>query len=210
MRNYFEVAFKSVVIISIFVILVMVPAELTRFLKYSDEKYYIALTGVGTLILAIGTLMFMYFQTRVSDRVAKLQMFIQFDSKYDSDLLRAARNEIAPLLMSDPPIVVRSQAEYVLDFFEMFASYTREKYLDYKMVSESYSWPVRCYWHALYGYVTEMRKIYNDDSIYEHLQWLNDELEKEYSKGKRGGLSRQLTKDQVRHFLRSETKTIIP
>jgi hypothetical protein len=56
-----------------------------------------------------------------------------------------------------------------------------------------------------------MREKYNDGSLYEHLQWLNRELEKEYSKGKGGdGFSQQLTKDQVRHFLRSETKTIIP
>jgi low affinity Fe/Cu permease len=210
MRNPLQTVFKSAVVIVIFMILVMVLAEVTRFLKYSDDKYYIALTGVGTVVFAVGTLMFMYYQTRIADRVAKLQMFIQLDTRYDSEPLRSARNELATNLMLDPPNIVRSPAEDILDFFEMFASYTREKHLDFNMVSDGYSLPIRCYWHVLKEYIFEMREKYNDDSLFEHLLWLNRELENEYVKGKVGGLSHQLTKDQIQHFLQSETKTIIP
>jgi hypothetical protein len=208
MRNPLVTVFKSVVVLIIFTILIMVLAEVTRFLKYSDDKYYIALTGVGTVVFAVGTLMFMYYQTRIADRVAKLQMFIQLDTRYDSEPLLSARNELAKNLMLDPPNIVRSQAEDILDFFEMFASYTREKHLDFNMVSDGYSLPIRCYWHVLNDYVVEVREKYNDQSLYEHLQWLNRELEKEYAKGKTGVLSQQLTKDQIQHFLQSETNTI--
>ena len=210
MQNPLQTIFKSAGVIITFIILIMVLAEVTRYLKYSDDKYYIALTGVGTVVFAVGTLMFMYYQTRTTDRVAKLQMFIQLDTKYDSEPLRSARNELATYLMLEPPKIVPSPAEDILDFFEMFASYSRKEYLDFDMVSDGYSLPIRCYVHVLKDYIFKMREEYNDDSLYEHLVWLNRELERDFVKGKAGGLSQQLTIDQIRHFLQSETKAIIP
>ena len=84
-------------------------------LPHSDDKYYIALTGVATLVLAVGTIMFMWSQTAAAERVAGFQMFAQIDAQYDAEHLRAARNKLAALLIGNQ--VLPQQAEDVLDFF---------------------------------------------------------------------------------------------
>lgn len=205
---------KTIIIITgvlaIFAMLALALAGVTSLLPYSNEKYYVALTAVATLFLAVGTLIFMAYQTHVSERVAGLQMFIQLDTQYNSDSLRSARSQLAPLLIGDKA-PVPALAENVLDFFEMLACYTREKHLNYKMVSNGFSLPIRCYWYVLKDYVFEMRKKHNDQSFYEHLEWLNSRLEKEYTRDQTDDLSHHtLTKEQVHHFLRSETNTIVP
>jgi hypothetical protein len=193
----------------VFLVLIVAIAGITGWLPYSDDKYYIALTGVATLVLAVGTLIFMWSQTSASKRVAGLQMFAQLDAQYDAERLRVARNELAPLLISG--LVLPQPAEDILDFFEMMACYTREGHIDATLVSNGFSLPIRCYWDVLKGYVEEIRAAHEDKSLYEHVEWLNGRLVAEYAKD-RGIKPAQavITKEQSDRFFRSETTTIVP
>lgn len=188
----------------VFVLLLLAIAGMTDFLPHNDEKFYVALTGVATVVLAAGTLLFMWRQEMSSKRVAGFQMLVQLDAQYESERMRATRSSAAPLLIGGargmPP-----GAEDILDFFEMLAFYTREDHLDFKLVSNGFSLQIRCYWFALKDLVNVMRQQYGDKTLYEHLEWLNSELEKE-----NGDSTAPLDKPRVDRFLRSETGTIVP
>lgn len=187
-----------------FVLLLVAIAGITGYLPHDDEKYYVALTGIATVVLAAGTLLFMWRQEVSSNRVAGFQMLVQLDVQYDSERMRAARNSAAPFLIGGTPVMPPG-AEDILDFFEMLAFYTRERHLDIKLVSNGFSLQIRYYWFALKELVNVMRQQYDDKTLYEHLEWLNDELEKENGKS-----TRPLDKERVDRFLRSETGTIVP
>ncbi len=196
--------------IVIAVLIMLAIAEITGWLPHSDDKYYIALTGVATLILAVGTLGFMWSQNSASRRVAGFQMMIQLDAQYNGEQLRAARNELAPLLIGRNNVLAKP-AEEILDFFEMLACYTRAGHLDLMLVSNGFSLPVRCYWESLKNYVHEMRNSYGDSSLYEHVEWLNGKLVGAYAReGNIDLLRATLTRERVDQFLRSETTTVVP
>ena len=71
-------------------------------------------------------------------------MFTQLDAQYDSEHLRAARHELAPLLVGGiERTILPQQAEDILDFFEMVAYYTRKRHIDCNLVSNGFSLPIR-------------------------------------------------------------------
>ncbi len=197
-------------VVAIGILAMLAVAGITGWLPHSDDKYYIALTGVATLVLAVGTLMFMWSQTTAAKRVAGFQMFAQIDAQYDANHLRAARNELAPLLIARQ-VVLPQHAEDILDFFEMVACYTRKGYLDATLVSNGFSLSIRCYWDALKGYVEEMRTAHADRSLYEHVEWLNGRRVAEYAKEQ--GIEPSaagITKERADRFFRTETTTVVP
>ena len=112
---------KTIIVIggalAVFALLVLAILGVTGILPLENEKYFIALTAVGTIFLAVGTLMLMAYQTHISTRVAGLQMFIQMDTQYDADLLRSARDQIAPLLVGGGQAMVPSAIQMSLSSF---------------------------------------------------------------------------------------------
>lgn len=193
----------------ILAVLSLIVAGITGWLPHSDDKYYVALTGVATLVLAVGTLMFMWKQTEATKRVAGFQMFSQVDAQYYAEHLRVVRSELSAHLIYDQ--VLPQQAEEVLDFFEIVACYMRKGFLDADLVSNGFSLSIRCYWYGLNGYVREMRAAHADRSIYEHVEWLNSWLVAEFA-NERGIKESEagITKDQANRFFRTEATTVVP
>ncbi len=93
-------------------------------------------------------------------------------------------------------------------FFETLACYTRRKHLDFTLVSNGFSLPIRCYGFTLKNDIVNLRRELQDAQRYAHLEWLNHALEKELEQ--RHGKQCILTKEQVSYFLQSETSTRVP
>jgi hypothetical protein len=170
-----------------------------------DDHFYFALTAWATVLTALAAIGGSIYQAKVSQRAAALQMFIQVTKQFDEEPIASARKELAALLILPGQPPSEFFADAILDFFEGLAYLTRKGHVDYEMVSNDFSLPLRCYWKPLKPYVSQLRRDYKDPTFYEHLEWLNGKFVEEYAHERhKRPADVELTGAQLEDYFRSE------
>ena len=135
-----------------------------------------ALVGV-TFVLAGGTLYFMRRQVEDAKRVAAVDLFMQVTAQWDTKEMRLERAEICYRgKQGFPPF--RQNATAVIEYFESVGYLAKEGHLDIKMLFNELSVYTKYYWAMVSREAMQMRKDFNDETLYENAEWLVKELEK--------------------------------
>ena len=170
-----------------------------------DNKalFYTAIATAGTWAAVLCAFLIVWLQTRAAKRLASLQLFIQLAAQYDSDSMQRIRARLAAKLLSDASSV--DLEDSLMVFYENLAILTRRRLLDLDLVSNTFSFDVRCYWIALRHCVAQSRTEFSDPTLFEEFEQLNDYfLRSKYSPmGTRLGQV-AITPETAQHFLRYE------
>jgi hypothetical protein len=137
----------------------------------------VTLTLIGTWILVIGTLFFMFWQTRQAHLLNSANAVLELRSQFESPDIRRARRELAEFFLRDtsdgmPPVEM-------LTFYELLGIMVRRGLLDRQLV-----------WNAFGSYVTithyrmrhpadrlgRLRKDFGDPLAFSQFEWLAGEV----------------------------------
>ena len=129
---------------------------------------------LGTWALVIGTLAFAYWQLRQNQRLHSTSTLLDLRERYYSQRLRQARRSLSTWLLSDRRSEEPENWEVVI-FFELLASLTRTRSLDWRLVRNAFgTWA-----YSYYLYMTRptdligrWRKEGNDPLIFADFEWL--------------------------------------
>jgi hypothetical protein len=103
----------------------------------------VALTAAGTWVLVIGTLILMYWQTHLAQKLNSANAVLALRERYDSPQIRRARRALATTLLEDTSSAF-PRAE-LLTFFELLGVMTHRKLLDRELVWNSFGGWVSSY-----------------------------------------------------------------
>jgi len=71
------------------------------------------------------------------------------------------------------------------NFFDLLGTFVKRNYLPTELVVEFCPDDLRSFWKAARNIVIQMRKKWDDPTLYENLELLNDKIEKWHNKSKR-------------------------
>ncbi|MGA8663703.1 MAG: hypothetical protein WB809_01335 [Thermoplasmata archaeon] len=134
-------------------------------------------TTVATWVLAIGTLLVMYWQTRQAGQLHSSNQVIELRDRFDTPRMRRLRrltserllkNEVADIANLEVPI-----------FFELIGAQTKRKILDEEMVWEAFGGWITSYYHAMrkpVDRIQQLRVAAHDPLLFGKFEWLNDRI----------------------------------
>jgi len=120
-----------------------------------DVSTVATVTAIAGIVAAIGALIgarAIVWQTRVT---ARLQIFHQLLSRWESAGMQKVKSYAAASLLNDEPI---SYVDDVLDFFETVALFWRRKLLEEEIVHHTFYWAMACYWCKTASYIKDAQK----------------------------------------------------
>lgn len=167
-------------------------------------------TVIATWVLAIGTLLLMYWQTRLAQRLNSANAVMTLRDRYDSPRLRAARRHLSEMLVAGRVDDITNYE--VPNFFELVGAQAAREILDLEMVWEAFGGWVTAYYHALThptDIIGRMRTRLQDPLVYAKFEWLyaqvvamdRERLGTAYDASLRAGEEQQT-------FLRNETRLL--
>jgi hypothetical protein len=134
---------------------------------------------VATWILAIGTLGFLYWQTRQAGLLNSSNAVITLRERFDSPRMRRVRRATSERLL-DNQLGDISNLE-VLSFFELIGAQTKRKILDEEMVWEAFGGWITSYYRAMrtpVDRIKRLRESSHDPLLFKKFEWLNDRVSK--------------------------------
>jgi hypothetical protein len=134
---------------------------------------------VATWILAIGTLGFLYWQTRQAGQLNSSNAVITLRERFDSPRMRRVRRATSERLLNNELEDITNLE--VLAFFELIGAQTKRKILDEEMVWEAFGGWISAYYRAMRMPVDRLQKLRDrarDPLLFRKLEWLNDRIEK--------------------------------
>ena len=164
------------------------------------DLLYIQITAWGTVALVIATIGMIVWQILSTKNATKVQLSLQLMEKYDSPQMRANRQVLAAVMMLQPNPTTSGQFEPIADALESVADLRRRSWLDAGLIENTFSVPVRYWWHALKGLISKMRDDYHDTTIYERFEQLAVEYDRTEAERKVPPISQQ----DLNVFLKSE------
>jgi hypothetical protein len=134
---------------------------------------------VATWLLAVGTLGFLYWQTRQAGQLNSSNAVITLRERFDSPRMRRVRRATSERLLNNQVGDI-SNLE-VLAFFELIGAQTKRRILDEEMVWEAFGGWITAYYRAMRQPVDRLKKLREsarDPLLFQRLEWLNDRIEK--------------------------------
>jgi hypothetical protein len=134
---------------------------------------------VATWLLAVGTLGFLYWQTRQAGQLNSSNAVITLRERFDSPRMRRVRRATSERLLNNQLDDI-SNLE-VLAFFELIGAQTKRKILDEEMVWEAFGGWISAYYRAMRSPTDRLQKLRDhshDPLLFKKLEWLNDRIEK--------------------------------
>jgi hypothetical protein len=134
---------------------------------------------VATWLLAIGTLVFLYWQTRQAGQLNSSNAVITLRERFDSPRMRKVRRATSERLLKNEVEDITNLE--VLAFFELIGAQTKRRILDEEMVWEAFGGWITAYYRAMRTPVDRIQKLRtrsHDPLLFKKLEWLNDRIEK--------------------------------
>jgi len=134
---------------------------------------------VATWLLAIGTLGFLYWQTRQAGQLNSSNAVITLRERFDAPRMRRVRRITSEKLLNNQLDDI-SNLE-VLAFFELIGAQTKRRILDEEMVWEAFGGWITAYYGAMRAPVDriqQLRDLSHDPLLFRKLEWLNDRITK--------------------------------
>jgi hypothetical protein len=132
---------------------------------------------IATWVLAVGTLIALYWQTRQAGQLHSSNAVISLRERFDSPRMRRARRGMSERLLTNELGDITSLE--VLTFFELIGAQTKRKILDEEMVWEAFGGWVTSYYQAMrtpVDRIAQLRDIARDPLLFGKLEWLNDRI----------------------------------
>jgi hypothetical protein len=132
---------------------------------------------IATWILAIGTLGFLYWQTRQAGLLNSSNAVITLRERFDSPRMRRVRRVTSERLLKNDLGDI-SNLE-VLSFFELIGAQTKRRILDQEMVWEAFGGWITAYYRAMrtpVDRIKKMRESSHDPLLFAKFEWLNDRV----------------------------------
>ncbi len=134
---------------------------------------------VATWLLALGTLGFLYWQTRQAGQLNSSNAVITLRERFDAPRMRRVRRTTSEKLLNNQLDDI-SNLE-VLAFFELIGAQTKRRILDEEMVWEAFGGWITAYYGAMRAPVDriqQLRDLSHDPLLFKKLEWLNDRITK--------------------------------
>jgi len=134
-------------------------------------------TTIATWVLAVGTLMALYWQTRQAGKLNSANAVINLRERFDSPRMRRARRQTSERLLDNALGDITSVE--VLTFFELIGAQTARKILDEEMVWEAFGGWISSYYHAMRSPVDriqQLRDATHDPLLFHKLEWLDKRI----------------------------------
>lgn len=142
--------------------------------SFSDLAFW---TVIATWVLAIGTLLLMYWQTRLTQRLNSANTVMTLRERFDSARLRTARKNLSQLLVQERLGDLTTLE--VPAFFELVGAQTFRGILDLDMVWEAFGGWVTSYYYALSAppsHVQRLRERTHDPLVFAKFEWLYNQI----------------------------------
>jgi hypothetical protein len=132
---------------------------------------------IATWLLAVGTLGFLYWQTRQAGLLNSSNAVITLRERFDSPRMRRVRRATSERLL-DNQLGDIANLE-VLSFFELIGAQTKRKILDEEMVWEAFGGWITAYYTAMHSPVDRIGKLRttsHDPLLFQKFEWLNGRI----------------------------------
>ncbi|MCI4365605.1 MAG: hypothetical protein L3K10_06050 [Thermoplasmata archaeon] len=132
---------------------------------------------LATWLLAIGTLAFLYWQTRQAGQLNSSNAVITLRERFDSPRMRRIRRHTSERLLNNELGDITSLE--VLTFFELIGAQTKRRILDEEMVWEAFGGWITSYYRAMrtpVDRIAQLRETARDPLLFAKLEWLNDRI----------------------------------
>ncbi len=132
------------------------------------------LTFVGTWVLIVGTLFFMFWQTHQAQHLNSANAIMALRERFDGERMRAVRRHLSDRLLRQAHQDISSME--VVTFFELVGTLTHRGVLDDDLVWEAFGTWVAAYYWALRNPVDmigQMRANFEDPLVFHEFEWLN-------------------------------------
>jgi len=134
-------------------------------------------TTIATWVLAVGTLVVLYWQTRQAGRLHSSNAVMDLRDKFDTPRMRRIRRHTSERLLNNAEADVANLEVPI--FFELIGAQTKRKILDEEMVWEAFGGWITSYYHAMRSPVDriqQLRTAAHDPLLLGKFEWLNDRV----------------------------------
>ncbi len=128
---------------------------------------YNAVTALAAIVAALAAVWAIWSESRRSHFVHSVELILRLDDRFGSEEMRKARQAASKSLLNK----TNTDADDVLDFFEMIGLLTRRGALDEKMVWHTFFYWIHRYYHAANEYITKERQ--KDPTVWKDLVHLH-------------------------------------
>ncbi len=131
------------------------------------------ITAFSTWVLAIGTLIILFWQTYQAQVLNSANAVMNLRDKFDSTRLRAVRRHLSDKLLKQTHEDIASIE--VVTFFELIGTLTHRRVLNEELVWEAFGTWITAYWYALRhpsDWVGQLRHDLEDPLIFHEYEWL--------------------------------------
>ena len=162
----------------------------------NDSQWFWAMAQFFAVAITLG---FIWRQIHLQRMGNTLSSLAQFETRWTSPEMFAARKAICTAFRDETPYSVQS-SERVACFFEEIGLYVSKKVFELDIVWELYSTYIEHYWPILQPRVLDLQK--GDPTVYTSFQRLHTEIQKRSKK--QGAPSNTFTRDQLLEFAAEE------
>ena len=134
-------------------------------------------TAFSTWVLAVGTLIILFWQTRQTQVLNSANAVMNLRDKFDSTRMRAVRRHLSERLLKQAHEDIASIE--VVTFFELVGTLTHRRVLDEDLVWEAFGSWVTAYWWSLrhpVDWVERLRHDLDDPLIFHEYEWLSNRV----------------------------------
>ncbi|HLM91225.1 MAG TPA: hypothetical protein VK424_04135 [Thermoplasmata archaeon] len=134
-------------------------------------------TTVATWVLAVGTLVVLYWQTRQAGQLHSSNAVIELRDRFDLPRMRRLRRQTSERLLRNEEADIANLEVPI--FFELIGAQTKRKILDEEMVWEAFGGWITSYYHAMRKPVDRirlLREAAHDPLLFGKFEWLNDRI----------------------------------
>lgn len=134
-------------------------------------------TAFSTWVLAVGTLLILFWQTRQTQVLNSANAVMSLRDKFDSTRMRAVRRHLSERLIKQAHEDIASIE--VVTFFELVGTLLHQKVLNEELVWEAFGTWVTAYWWALRhpsDWVGKLRHDLGDPLIFHEYEWLQSRV----------------------------------
>jgi hypothetical protein len=119
--------------------------------------------AIFTAIMAGATYMLAKESREASFRLISVQMWLEFQKRFDAAEMLSTRKTLAAQLKSKTQTKSDRISETVLDFFEDLGIAYEKGYVEKELAEDSFGFYLCRWWESLKSYVDEERKRHNED-----------------------------------------------
>ncbi|MGP8072380.1 MAG: hypothetical protein ACLPZM_04530 [Thermoplasmata archaeon] len=134
-------------------------------------------TTVATWVLAVGTLVVLYWQTRQAGQLHSSNAVMDLRDKFDTPRMRRIRRLTSAVLLKHAEADAANLEVPI--FFELIGAQTKRKILDEEMVWEAFGGWITSYYHGMRNPIDRIQKLReaaHDPLLLAKFEWLNDRI----------------------------------